>query len=191
MLIFYLSLIDDVADQTEFEKLYYKFIGDTMRLVKSIVKNRHDAEDICQEVWFYISQSITHIRSDQDSVKKAYIMKIARHKSYDFLRDKGRMNKYIETVDADEAEALQDMTDAALATVCRKETSETIHQCLNSLDESLREIFIFYYLDNMKVEEIAKLMKIETITVYKRLEAGRSVLVKLLVEKGVNKYERE
>ena len=99
------------------------------------------------------------------------------------------MSKYIEIIDAEEAEELQDMSDAVLAAVCRQETSEAIHQCLKSIKKSLREILIFYYLDNMKVTDIAQLMKLEKSTVYRRLNIGRSLLAKMLIEKGINNDE--
>ena len=191
MLIFYLSVIDDVIDQTEFERLYDKYSKDAMRLAISIVRNYHDAEDICQEAWLCFSRAIKQIRSDKENDKKAYILKIVKNKSLNFLRAKDRLKKHIEIVDTEEADRMQGITDATLAVICRKETVETIHRCLSSVKESLLEILILYYLDNLKVQEIAREMKLTTSTVYKRLEAGRSVLIKMLVEKGEYNNEEE
>ena len=57
MLSFYLSLIESEVDQSRFATLYNKYIDETLFFAESIVRNKWDAEDVCQETWFYFSLS--------------------------------------------------------------------------------------------------------------------------------------
>ena len=179
-------MIENEFDQSRFATLYNKYIDETLFFAESIVRNKWDAEDVCQETWFYFSQVFDLINFENETAAKAYIMRITKHKSFDFLQKSQRVNAYMEKNYYEELLTNQEPSDDPLILLCHKETIESLYEGLKSLDEIYREALIFYYLDGFAAREISEMLDINIETVYERISRGRNKLMEKLKEKGVD-----
>lgn len=184
MLAFYLSLIEKDSFQLKFEALYNKYYQLTLQYAKSLVHNQYDAEDICQEVWFDISQIIDTWDDANIVSEKAYIMISIRNKSLKFLHREKNRKKHIEEFSGYEIEQGQELYDSTIFSICSRETEEMIHKCLMAMDEIYRDVLNLYYFFGCSVKEIAKNMDTSEKTIFKRLSRGRAILLKILIAKG-------
>ena len=184
MLIFYLSLIEEANDIQYFELLFNKYRNLTLHYAESIVHNHYDTEDVCQEAWLDLSQETDRLSFENDVAERAYILKIVRNKALCFLRKEKNKRKHTHDYIEEEIEKNQELYDSTIASICRNESVAVIRACLNSMPEIYRDVLIFYYLDGLPVKEIARMADLDVKAVYGRMSRGRTMLMKLLVEKG-------
>lgn len=187
MLAFYLSLIENEIQQSRFEELYRKYYIDTLYYAETLLHNKHDSEDVCQEAWLCIFQVFETISFKDQKSEKAYIMKTVRNKSINFLK---RTRQNHENIDElyEELEANQVLLDEALISICDHETIEEVYRCLKSLGETYQDVMSYYYFDGFSIREIASMLEITTNAVCVRLVRGRKKLIKMLKkeEEGCN-----
>ena len=183
MLTFCLSMIDDTADNIRFETLYAKYKSLVMRFSLSLLNNYHDAEDVSQEAWVTVAENIKKFREQDDASVKTFLLKVTKYKAISLLRERTATNRHAEPLDEEEVERTRELCDTTLIDVCRRETEETLYECLNRLDEKYRDVLMFYYLDRNTTKEIAELLSLDVTVVRKRLERGRMMLLNLITEK--------
>ena len=183
MLTFYLSMIDETIDKLRFNDLYEKYKTEVMQYAISIVKNHHDAEEVSQEVWLVIARRLDELRFENEKSLKAFLMKIVKHKSVDVVRKRKIMSDYISDPDSS-MDTLPTDYDSVLLAICQRESVDTIHRCINALDEIYRDVLSFYYFHQRSAREIADFLSMDVRAVRKRIERGRSMLINLLMEKG-------
>jgi len=184
MLLLYLSLIDNVADQLYFGDLYEKYKIDIMRYAVALTKNHHDAEEVCQEVWLVIAKHFDTIKIRDEEKIKAYIVKTTKNMAIDFLNKRKRREQIMSDEDFNKLDIIPNSLDSVLLTVCQQETVETIYKCINSLDEIYRDILDFYYINQSSPKDIADFLCLDVRTVRKRIERGRIMLINMLIKKG-------
>jgi RNA polymerase sigma-70 factor (ECF subfamily) len=121
-----------------------------------LVYNRHDAEDILQEVFLKIFKNIKRIDFLQNY--KSFIYKVARNSSLDFLQKRKKEyelhEKTIETEDVSYE---------------RLETKDRIEKALQGISEEEREIIILKYIQGLKISDISEILKISESTIKVRI----------------------
>ncbi|MCK4904759.1 RNA polymerase sigma factor [bacterium] len=145
------------------EKLYKKdeealgvFLGEfkvpLYNYIYRIIYNRHDAEDILQEVFLKIFRNIFKI--DFSKNYKSFIYKIARNATLDFLKKRKEEYKFNKKpIEKDEES-------------CEKlEIKNTIEIALRSLNTKERELIVLKYIQGFKISEISEILKIPESTI--------------------------
>ena len=184
MLSFYLSMIDNQVDQFHFEDLYNKYKIEVMRYAITLTKNHHDAEEICQDAWFVVANKFDELKNKDEEKIKSYIIKTVKYMSFDYLRERERTERYMSGRNIDSIDIIHDSFDSVLLTICERETVEVIRDCINSLDETYRDVLDFYYINHSSPKDIAEFLNIDVRTARKRIERGRAMLINMLIKKG-------
>ncbi len=112
----------------------------------SLLKNRHDAEDVLEETFLRIYRSAATYRPLGKPM--AWIMTITRHLCYERLSQLSQMR-----LDAD-TEAAE--TEGA---ACLSVDSLILRECLSLLSEEEREIVMLHAVSGMKHREIAAYLR--------------------------------
>lgn len=136
-------------------------------VAKSMVDNDEDIADLIQET---ILKSYKNIRNLKDSGGfKAWLMRILINNCNDFIKNSKKV------VSIDEV--------AMQSSKCEEFEQIELKEIFNSLDGSLRLIVQLYYIEDISVKDIAKLINIPEGTVKSRLHRARRILNELFIDR--------
>jgi RNA polymerase sigma factor (sigma-70 family) len=160
-------------------------------LALKMIKNREEAEEVSQDTFIKVYNSLNKFKGD--SKFSTWIYKIA----YNTCLDRLKKNKKKEnTISIDEfSDHLVKTLDNALSALEEKERKQTIQDCLNLLSSEESFLLTLYYFDDQNLEEIAKIMDINSNNVKVKLFRSRKklavILKKQLEPEILDYYERE
>lgn len=185
MLAFYLNLISSETDRTFFENIYNSYRKQMFELANSILKNKHDSEDVVHDVFCAVASShMDTIKNAPDpkdirnyllkSVKNASISLIRKRKVRADFEEKKRREK-IEFGDED-----------FLERVCSKLEFEELVSGMELLDEKYREVLYYYFVLDLSVPLMAKLLNRSQNTIRKQITRGKNLLIKVSLKQGDN-----
>lgn len=146
--------------------------------IMRLVSNEEDAWDALQETWFALVKNIHNFRESRSLV--LWLYKTARNKSMDRLRK--RYSDRSMSIDCEEMAEVEDPTEAFSI-----EDAEVVHKALENLPLHQREVLTLYFLEEMSIEEISKVVAIAVGTVKSRLHYAKKALQAILEEEGLSR----
>lgn len=166
------------GDEAAFGMLVQSNYEPVFRLVYSIVRNEHDARDVCQEVWIAAWRAIGSFRGDAKLT--TWLHPIATRRAIDHLRSRKRwVARFLpflsnEGMEAPGADASPDPREAAEST----ERTERFERAIASLPPKHRAVLALREIEGLSYEEIARTMKLRPGTVMSRLHNARRLLAR-------------
>lgn len=166
------------GDEAAFGSLVRANYEPVFRLVYSIVRNEHDARDVCQEVWIAAWRAIGSFRGDAKLT--TWLHPIATRRAIDHLRGRKRwVARFLpflssDGMEAPGADASPDPREAAEAT----ERTARFERAIASLPPKHRAVLALREIEGLSYEEIAETMKLRPGTVMSRLHNARRLLAR-------------
>lgn len=141
------------GDKEALVKLYELTKNSIYGFVLSIIKNKHDAEDIFQEVYIKIYENIDKYKNEGKPL--AWMMTIAKNLCYEKIR------KHRDTSD------IELMHDVGINDKNKKNVEDKmiLEILLEKITDEERNIIILHIVSGMKYREIANLLKLPLSTV--------------------------
>lgn len=179
------------GDTNVFSVLVDRYKDMIFTLALKMVKNREEAEEVSQDTFVKVYNSLNKFKGD--SKFSTWIYKI----TYNTCLDRLKKNKKKEsTISIDEfSDYLVKTMDNALSALEEKERKQTIQNCLNLLSSEENFLLTLYYFDDQNLDEIAKIMGINSNNVKVKLFRSRKklavILKKELEPEILDYYERE
>lgn len=160
---------DQAAQRALFEEFYRR----TYAVAFSILRSRENAEDITQDAFIKAFQSMQQLREPEKF--GAWLAVIASNLARNTLK---REKKVIYSDDLSQYEpgGFSHTEDEAL----RGLQSEQIRQALQSLPPDQHQVVILQYYYDLKIDDIAALLKVNVGTVKSRLFRAREKLSRIL-----------
>lgn len=159
-------------------------------LALKMVKNREEAEEVSQDTFIKIYNSLNKFKGD--SKFSTWIYKIAYNTCLDRLKKSKKEDLNI-SIDDFSSHLIKTM-DTALSVLEDKERKQTIQNCLNLLPSEENFLLTLFYFEDQNLEEIGKIMSINTNNVKVKLFRSRQklavILKKQLEPEIVEYYER-
>lgn len=162
------------GDESAFAELARRHKSRVFGLVSRFARNGTDLEDICQEVF---TQAFLRLRQfRRDSPFEHWLLRIATHKSYDYLRRRRRAD---ETISAD---ALFDsgFELAAARDPAPSPDLEKLHAALAQLPAQHRVVLTLFCLEERSLREVSGLTGWSVGSVKVRAFRARLALRKLM-----------
>lgn len=173
------QLIDKVrrGKADAFEMLVDMNTGFVMSVCLSHMKNTHDAEDACQEVFLRVWKSIDSFRNE--SAFTTYLYTISRNVCLDILRKKSRS-------DTEElSDTLCDPSPSPEQQTVDREFAKIVDSALHELDTDMKTVLLLRHKAELSYAEISEVLGISEGTVKSRISRARERLLKILKEKNV------
>ena len=154
------------GDKLAFSVLLRLYKNRVLNTCYRFLLNREDAEDVSQEVFIEVFQSIRSFRGD--SKLATWIYRLAVSKSLDEIKKRNRKKRITSIGKMLHLEEVANwisggvMPDKALH---EKETMKEVMQALNSLPDNQRVAFTLSKIDGYTNAEIAEIMNTTTIAV--------------------------
>lgn len=140
--------------------------GDMLyRLCVLMLKNESDAEDAVQETMIKFYQKAPAFEDPEH--EKAWLIKVATNKCRDLLRFRVRHPQ---------------VDDDYLSKISCDSPDTGILEALTTLPEKYRIVLTLYYIEDYRIEDIAKLIGRTSSAVKMRLQKGRRLLEKIYRE---------
>ncbi|MGK7394000.1 MAG: RNA polymerase sigma factor [Candidatus Cyclobacteriaceae bacterium M3_2C_046] len=181
-----LELVEGIKqhDQESFRQVVEKYQRMVFTTCMGVVHDQADAEDLTQDVFVEVYQSIDKFR--QESRLSTWIYRIAINKSLNLARKKktrgwikrienfmsGETNKAYEVPDQDPQPSDQ---------LQNKEQAAVLHQTIDALPENQRVAFTLHKYDDLSYKEIAEVMDLSLSAVESLIHRARKNLQKKLV----------
>ncbi|GGF01428.1 RNA polymerase sigma factor [Flavobacterium limi] len=156
-----------------------------------MVKNREEAEEVAQDTFIKIYNSLSKFKGD--SKFSTWIYKIAYNTCLDRLKKNEKEENNI-SIDDFSSHLIKTM-DNALSALEDKERKQTIQNCLNLLPGEENFLLTLFYFEDQSLEEIGKIMNINANNVKVKLFRSRQKLAVILRQQlepeTIQCYERE
>ncbi len=177
------QLIDKILqnDKAAFGRLVEKYQSLVVNTAFGFVHEKFDAEDIAQEVFIDVYDSIKNFRGEAGI--STWLYRITVNKSLNFLRSKKR-RQWIHSIESffsrdnvnpDRLEIPD--TDNKLE---EKERSEILHNAIENLSKNQRIAFTLHKYEDLSYKEIAKIMNVSLSSVESLMHRAKKNLQKQL-----------
>ena len=159
-------------DEADIKLLLDRYRESLTLFLFGFVSNMEDAEDIMMETFALVALGKTPFLGI--SSFKTWLFGIARNKAKMFMRKYGK--------EAETAVSRKDDTDVTCLedSILSKERNRVIYEALDSLRPEYANVLYLYYIENMKHENIAKILGKTKKQTYDILYEGRNALKRVL-----------
>jgi len=171
------SAAEAVVDAAEFARVFAADAPRVWRFLRRFGVPEADLEDLCQEVFLVVHRRWSEFRGE--SAFSTWVIGIAlrtalAHRRRRALRD---------ALPLSAATVLSPAPDQAAALETRR-LRERLQTALDALSEGKREVFVLYELEELSMQEVARLLELPLATCYSRLYAAREELASKLRRLG-------
>jgi RNA polymerase sigma-70 factor (ECF subfamily) len=178
------ELVEDYidGDVAAFRVLIDRFHDPLMRFLIRLMGGRAQAEDVFQETFLQIHQSLGSF--DPERRLKPWLFTIAANKARDALRRRQRRPtvSLSASVDTAEGRSFVDLMEIDLPHVSegmeQAELSERVQRAIDTMSPRLREILLLAYFQKMSYAQIAEVSGIPLGTVKSRLHSAVAAFAK-------------
>ncbi|MGW3654610.1 sigma-70 family RNA polymerase sigma factor [Streptomyces sp. NPDC005151] len=156
------------GDQAAFAKVYDAVCGPVLGLVRSVLRDPAQSEEVAQEVLVEVWRTAPRFQASLGSAMN-WVLTLAHHRAVDRVRS-------VEATTAREHRAaLLDRTpefDAVTEQVESRLEREQVRRCMRSLSELQRQSVTLAYYRGLTYREVAELLSVPLGTIKTRLRDG-------------------
>lgn len=176
-----------IQDLKEGKDLAFKTIVDAYQNMVyntclAIVKSEEDAEDIAQEVFVQVYQSVKSFKGE--SKLSTWIYRIATTKSLDHERKKKRKKRFgfVKSIFGEDSEVIINPPDFHHPGVAldKKETAAKLFKAIDKLPENQRVAFLLNKVEGLSYQEVSQVLKVSVSSIESLLHRAKNNLRKIL-----------
>lgn len=161
------------GDERAFRELLSRHHGVAYAVVRSILGDRDDVDDVMQVVYLKAYQGLGSFRGEARF--STWLYQIARREAIDVASRRRR-----ETLDIDEVALPAPAADAADTALRERDTREWLGRAMAEIDDTWRTAIELRYLAEKSYEEIAAIMNLPEGTVKTYVHRGKIELKRIL-----------
>src|ERR671913_883574 len=151
-----------------------------------LVKDKYLAEDIFQDVFIRIIDTIKSGRYTEEGKFLPWAMRIAHNLCVDYFRKVKRTPTIKNSDDQDIFEVLNFTEDSAEDKMIKKQSHNRVKDMLDQLPEDQREVIILRHYADMSFKEIAEITNCSINTALGRMRYGLINLRKMMMAKQIS-----
>jgi RNA polymerase sigma-70 factor (ECF subfamily) len=153
-----------------FHLLVERYNSQVAAVVKGMLGNCPEAEDVGQEAFIRLYNSLSDFRGD--AALKTYLVRIAMNLSLNELKRRKRVRS--NTLYIDSGATINQ--DAGITRAEQTDIMEMIYKAMEKLDAKQRSVFTLRVVEGYSTKETAKILKIPLGTVLSRLARAQEVM---------------
>ncbi len=171
------------GDATAFDEIVDRYWKKIYAVVHQMLRNQQDAEEITQDAFIRAHRALGTFRGESAFSTWLYriAINLARNRYwYWWRRKRGSMVSFDQPINANSTMTLSDVISADAETpediTLTQEFLDRVHECMDLLSPSHREILTLRNLQNQTYEEIADVLSLSIGTVKSRIGRARESL---------------
>lgn len=173
------------GDEKAFEELLCRHRNKIYTSIYLFVKDQSLAEDIFQEVFIKIIDTLRKGKYNHEGKFVQWAMRISYNMCVDYFRRTKRRPKVAPTETFDIFDVLQATDDNAEQRIIKSQTHEKIRHLVDMLPPEQREVVILRHYADMSFKEIAQLTRVSINTALGRMRYALINIRKMIEEKEV------
>ncbi len=173
------------GDERAFEELLSRHKNKIYTSIYLFVKDQSLAEDIFQEVFIKIIDTLRKGKYNHEGKFVQWAMRIAYNMCVDYFRRVKRRPKVSPTETFDIFDVLQTSDDNAEQRIIKSQTHLKVRKLVDMLPPEQREVVILRHYADMSFKEIAKLTRVSINTALGRMRYALINIRKMVEEKEV------
>jgi RNA polymerase sigma factor (sigma-70 family) len=179
----------------EFRRVFQLYKNRVFNTALGLVQNRHDAEDVTQEVFVSLYQNLTTFRGDAQLL--TWIYRITVNKSLDFLKAKQAKKRsgFIISLFGSKTEPEKpiEIPDFVHPGVLleKQEAAKTLFKAIQQLPEQQKVAFTLAKVEGLSYQEISKILQVSLSSVESLLFRAKQNLQKGLHDFYTNEFLNE
>jgi RNA polymerase sigma-70 factor (ECF subfamily) len=164
-------------DPEAFSQIYDLYITPIYRFIYFKVATRQDAEDLTSEVFLKVWQYITETENEVENLR-AFLYKSARNLVIDFYRRNAKkdLTQVMEVLNS----VVDERQQSLLSSIESKIEMENIETILRRMKDEYREIIILRYIEELSINEIARVLDRSKgsvrVLLHRALKVAREIL---------------
>lgn len=166
------------GDADAFKQIYHQYRGMVARLAYNITSSQQDLEDIIQETFLQVHRSLKSFQGESKFSTWLYRLTINVAMQYVRQHKKSANVKY----SIDGFRHLSDNSSSPENNVMEMEKRKLLMDALQKISPKKRDVFILHELQGVEAKEIARILKIPTLTVRTRLFYARKAMYRMLMK---------
>jgi RNA polymerase sigma-70 factor (ECF subfamily) len=167
------------GDEAAWRELVHRHTRRVFNLAYRFVGRVDEAEDLTQEIFVKVYQSLARYRADEGAFT-TWLTTVARNQAIDNYRRR-REERLRRTHDPEVLDIIPSGEEGPLRSLERQERVQLVHRGLRALPADLREPIVLCDLQGLPYEEAASVLGIPLGTVKSRINRGRIELAKRLL----------
>jgi len=169
------GLVAEAREESEkaFRKLVERYHPMAFAVVRGVLGNRSDVEDVAQDVFIKIFRSLSGFRGD--SKFSTWVYTIARNEAINAARKKIPTEESLDDVVVETPAAARPDEQYR-----RKVQQEHLERCLSEIDENYRVVLELRYMGEMSYDEIGETTGLPIGTVKTYIHRGKVALRKVM-----------
>jgi len=182
-----LQLINAFQDGSicAFEELINRYKDKIYTSIFFLVKDRYLAEDLFQETFIRIIDTLRSGRYNEEGKFLPWAMRIAHNLCVDYFRKVKRSPTIVTSDDKDIFEVLYFADETPEQKIMRSQSHDRVHCMLEMLPEEQREVIVLRHFGDMSFKDIAKVTNCSINTALGRMRYGLINLRKMMMEKQI------
>jgi RNA polymerase sigma-70 factor (ECF subfamily) len=151
-----------------------------------IVKDKYLAEDLFQETFVRIIDTLRSKRYNEEGKFLPWAMRIAHNLCVDHFRRVKRTPPIVTNDNADVFDLIVIVNENAEQTIIRNQEYDRVHRMLAQLPDEQREVIVLRHFGDMSFKEIAEVTNCSINTALGRMRYGLINLRKMMTEKQIS-----
>lgn len=173
------------GDQKALEILVWRYKEKLFSSIVFLVKDKHLAEDIFQDTFIKIIDTVRNNRYNEEGKFLHYAIRIAHNLCVDHFRKVKRVKVINAGDDNDCFEMPNSFENAADRNIIQLQTNDQVAQLLDKLPEEQREVIVLRHFADLGFKEIAEMTGCSINTALGRMRYALINMRKMLTEKQV------
>jgi RNA polymerase sigma-70 factor, ECF subfamily len=178
------ALIREVKkkNRRSMEMLFDRYAPVLLGLSMRYCGNRADAEDVLQDSFIKILSGIDSFTERPDSSFEGWMKRITVNTALNFLRERSKINKLLESDPIQEQWTQQEEEEISLAGLAGLLDKDEILRMICDLPHGYRTVFNMFVFEEYSHKDIADLLKCSESTSKSQLFKARAILRKKITE---------
>ena len=161
-----------------YAEIMARYESKLFRYVRYLIRHQESVDDVVQDTFVKAYQNLQSFNPKYKF--SSWIYRIAHNEAINAVR---RL-RFVSDQDLD---MLPELYDERLTEIVDdKIRQEVVRHCLDQLPQKYREVIQLVYFEDMKYEEVGRILRMPTSTVGVRLSRAKSQLKKICEQKGVS-----
>ncbi len=167
-----------------FHELTNRYIDKVCRISYRVVRNRQDAEDVAQEVFTTVWNNRTHWKAGEASFS-TWLYRVTVNRSIDFCR-----KRKVESIELEDDQFESDYMSAD-DMVAGREMQEMLMACLKELPEKQMLALLYFYYEDMDIDEICARLRATEDSVRSLLKRGKVGMKEVLATRLGDEHQQQ
>lgn len=171
--ILYIRFLAD-NDQDALEILFNKYRENLVLFIYGFVQNADVAEELMMDTFAVLASGVARYKETDKALFKTWLFAVAKNQTFLYLRK--RKVRFVSSeknlLNSVEADACFH----PIATLLKNERESQLYRSMKVIDADYRQALYLQYFENMKPEQISRIMKKNIKQTYNLLARGKEAL---------------